>query len=603
MPNAARAISAQLSHAYPPINAFCVTLYNEDAWSLRRTLDSIFRAIDTSQELANHEGAYSTVCIIADGKEHVAQSIFEWMRLARIIMPERLIEDSDVETHSSFHQLGRLIHCAQAEARVSVNNSTSDVQVIVCFKHRNKGKLDSHAVFFNELCRMLRPRYCYQVDTGTALDVRAVAELTDRLEMRGNTAAVAPRVLTEVPGRHASLMTEWQFADLAYRNSVHWSAESLTRFLSVIPGQTGVFRWDALKSETTASDDVVTAYLQGAGEDGAVTRTTYLAEDRVIGILLMCANRLNWRLEYAPTAIATTDSCQSWGELLRQRRRWNNSAFACRLWLLDSMFSFLRTADKPSRDKARMSIAAGLQTLVGIREFAVPANIMALAFVLARSLIEASSPLLRVTCAAFWVSTLLNLILECAVSFEASTSSSSRIARICIASRSLSALLFLATISLMPFPAAAILLLPSLSLIPISLVAPNRALPFLVRTQFSPFQYLGIQLALQAYAFWRLDDISWGTKGLRESKADPVTLRRLRRFKATVVFAWVAFNALLCYFVVTGGSLWSDSLGWFLELCCITDASLSVLAILYLLHKKLARSNSQRCSCDRPNPE
>jgi chitin synthase len=590
MPNAARAISAQLSRAYPPTNAFCVTLYNEDATSLRRTLESICRALAASQELAHCEGAYSTVCIIADGKDHVSQWIFDWMRLARVITPEGAVEDSDVETYSSFHQLGRLIHCAQAESRPQASTSMSDVQVIVCFKRRNKGKLDSHAVFFNEFCRMLRPRFCYQIDTGTTLDVRAVTELTYRLETCETTAAVAPRVLTEIPEERASLMTEWQFADLAYRNSVHWSAESLTSFLSVIPGQTGVFRWDALRSETTASDDVVTAYLQGAGEDGPVTRTTYLAEDRVIGILLMFANRRDWRLEYAPAAIATTDSCHSWGELLRQRRRWNNSAFACRLWLLDSLFSSLRHSNKPLRDKVRILIAAGLQALVGIREFAIPANIMALTVILAHSLGVASPPPLRVTCAAFWLVTLLNLILECAVSFETAQASSSLLAHFCVATRWFSALLFLATIALMPFATATLLLLPALSLIAIFLTVPTRALPRLVRSQFSPFQYLGIQLMLQAYAFWRLDDISWGTKGLRESNVDRPTLYRLRGFRGLVVSAWAAFNVLLCYFVMAGGSLWSESLGWFLEVCCITDASLSVLAVAYLLKRRFARS-------------
>ena len=49
----------------------------------------------------------------------------------------------------------------------------------------------------------------------------------------------------------------------------------------------------------------------------------------------------SWRIGYCPAAEATTDACDTFGELLRQRRRWQNSALAVRLWLWGRLPAYL----------------------------------------------------------------------------------------------------------------------------------------------------------------------------------------------------------------------------------------------------------------------
>ena len=104
------------------------------------------------------------------------------------------------------------------------------------------------------------------------------------------------------------------------------------------------------------------AYLRGLNAVAPLERVMFLAEDRVFGNEIVLAQDKSWRIGYCPTAEATTDACDTFGELLRQRRRWQNSALAVRLWLWGRLPGLSRP---PGQDLHRQSAVRRLDALAG----------------------------------------------------------------------------------------------------------------------------------------------------------------------------------------------------------------------------------------------
>src|SRR5262249_44725811 len=84
----------------------------------------------------------------------------------------------------------------------------------------------------------------------------------------------------------------------------------------------------------------------------------------------------------------TTDACDTFGELLRQRRRWQNSALAVRLWLWGRVPAYLARSDKSLFDKARFSASMLWQGLLTASEVMSPAVLLLLLLAAAGGLIH-----------------------------------------------------------------------------------------------------------------------------------------------------------------------------------------------------------------------
>jgi hypothetical protein len=67
------------------------------------------------------------------------------------------------------------------------------------------------------------------------------------------------------------------------------------------------------------------AYLRSLNAVAPLERVMFLAEDCMFGHEIVLARDKSWRLGYCPAAEATTDACDTFGEPLRQRRRWQTA--------------------------------------------------------------------------------------------------------------------------------------------------------------------------------------------------------------------------------------------------------------------------------------
>ena len=572
------------SRLHAPLSAFCVTVYNEKCSAVEATLRSIAAAVNHGYRRDSSLQGPSLVCLIADGRAAMDPGLPAWLRKMGMLSanPIRLL---DTELHIQVHGTGSL---------------SRGLRTMVCIKDSNRGKLHSHALFFGTLCQHMRPRFCFQVDAGTTLTPEVVLRLIHRLRDRPEVAAVAPRVMPAPPEADAGFLAHWQYADFAVRNGVLWPFELATGHLSVIPGQTCVFRWRALRGmppEGAAKEmtDPLSAYLSGADHRDCLARIMYLAEDRVIGNQVVLAAGHEWKLDYAPEAAAETDSCTRPAELLRQRRRWNNSEMANRWWLLRQLARTLRRTDRTAAQNHNFALAVVAQILLAAREFLLPAQLVAILAVLLPSISSPSGRIASFLTSAWLLTASAWAFVEWIAVAARESKRTSAVGRLCRTLRWGSTALFVATASVaVPLPCTLVLLAPALSLPGIGLVLPRAGLLSAVQARMFYLPHLVAATALSCYSFWNLDDASWGTKGLRTAADTRECRRRLRRWRNVILYLWLATNGAVAAAALSLHGWLSTRLNPVAEIFAGLDLMLAAISLLYLTVRLTPNSSAQK---------
>lgn len=586
------------SRLHASLSAFCVTVYNENRSAVEATLRSIAAAVNHGYRRDSSLQGPSVVCLIVDGQTAMDAELPAWLRKMGMLSanPVRLF---DTELHIQTHGTSSALLQGAPDAAAS-SSPLRALHTIVCIKDSNRGKLHSHALFFGTLCQYMRPRFCFQVDAGTTLTLGVVLRLIQRLRDRPEVAAVAPRVMPAPPEANAGFLTHWQYSDFAVRNGVLWPFELATGHLSVIPGQTCVFRWRALRGmrpegAAQAMTDPLSAYLSGADHRDCLTRLMYLAEDRVIGNQVVLAAGREWKLDFGPDAAAETDSCTQPAELLRQRRRWNNSEMANRWWLLRQLASTLRRTDRTAAQNHRFALAVFSQILLAAREFLLPAQLVAILAVLLPSLSSSSGWIASLLIPAWLLTASAWASIEWVALAEREPTRVSAIGRLCRILRWGSTALFVATAALaLPLPCTLVLLAPALYLPGIGLVVPRAGLPSAVQARMFYLPHLVAATALSCYSFWNLHDASWGTKGLRTAADTRESRRRLRRWRNVILCLWLATNG------AAAAAAWSLH-GWLsarlnpvAEIFAVLDLVVAAISLLYLTARLTPSSSAEK---------
>jgi chitin synthase len=491
-------------------NVVCITLYNEPFELLRNSLAALLLSIG-SQRLAPAQAATrSCVVIIADGRNRIDPQIMEFFSEVGII-----------NTGRSFMALGETVHLSRKridevlDGLGAASEFMGEVDFAICVKDENRGKLHSHALFFQWICPELRPELCYQLDAGTVVEVGAVGKLVAYMDDRPDVAAAASRILTQTPRGAASTLSIWQYMDFVMQKAVTWPTEVASGYLSVIPGQFCVFRWSAVSAPSSDAGGTrpLDTYLRGLNAMAPLERVMFLAEDRVFGNEIVLARDKSWRIGYCPAAEATTDACETFGELLRQRRRWQNSALAVRLWLWGRLPAYLARADKSLLDKTRFSASMLWQGLLTASEVMSPAFLLLLMMTAAAGLVHAQNAAATAAIGGALLASggLAWLTLADRPSRWRSALCLARDASAAIVIVSLLALAYVSN----PLGQAALMTAPVLLMAAVIAVAmPGQRWPALRRLPVYLLTDRPISLILYAYALVNVHNVSWGTKGL-----------------------------------------------------------------------------------------
>lgn len=580
----AKSASRTENRPHAPLSAFCVTVYNEKYAAVEATLRSLVAAVNHGYRRDSNLQGPSVVCVIVDGRTTMDPELAAWLRKMGMLSahPMRLF---DIELHIQTHGPG---------------SAWRALQTIVCIKDSNRGKLHSHALFFGTLCQHLRPRFCFQVDAGTTLMPDGVQRLIQRLRDRPEVAAVAPCVMPTPPQANAGFLAHWQYADFAVRNGVLWPFELATGHLSVIPGQTCVFRWRALRGMrpagvATERAGPLSAYLSGADQRDCLARIMYLAEDRVIGNQVVLAAGREWKLDYAPEAAAETDSCTGLAELLRQRRRWNNSEMANRCWLLRQLAGTLRRTDRSAAQNQRFALAVFSQMLLAAREFLLPAQLVAVLAVLLPGLSSPSGRIASLLAPAWLLMASAWALVEWIAVAARESKRTNTVARLCGILRWASTASFVATaFTAMPLPCTLVLLAPALYLPGIGLVLPRSGLLSTVQARLFYLPHLVVATALSCYSFWNLHDASWGTKGLRTAADTRECRKRLRRWRNVILYLWLAINGAAAAAAASLHGWLSSRSNPVAEIFAGLDLMLAAISLSYLIVRLAPKSSAQK---------
>ncbi|HEX5461026.1 MAG TPA: glycosyltransferase family 2 protein [Steroidobacteraceae bacterium] len=568
------------------LSAFCVTLYNEKRQALEATFRSILVAVNYC--LLRQPGLHGAfvVCLIADGRDAVDPDILQWLHTLRVTARsvKTASEEFFLEAHSAESPLLQLEGSALAKTV-----SARGFHTVVCIKDNNLGKLQSHALFFETICTRMQPEFVFQIDVGTVLASNTIFKLLERLRLRPELAAVAPRVMPAVPASNEGFLAQWQYADFAARKAILWPFELATGHLSVIPGQTCVFRWRALHTVRTVGEvdkpaDPLSDYLCGMDTLGCLGRIMYLAEDRVIGSRIVLAARSDWKLGYSPDASAETDACTSLRELLRQRRRWNNSEMATRVWLVGQVPDILRRTDRNARQNGRFALAAFSQAILAAREFFLPAQLVAAL----AALVPASRGLPRGLPALLFTMWLMSLgawiVVETVVGKPCPLKLPIRWKTVRRDLYWVSAALFLVILVFtVPLPCTVALLVPALCLPNVCIVLPRSGVASAALARAFYLPHLAMAALLSCYSLWRLDDVSWGTKGLQTAVTKSACSARLRKCRNTSFCAWVFANSVTAFVAIMVRGSMSQRLNPVLAILGTLELVMIIIALLRLI--------------------
>jgi chitin synthase len=573
-------------------NAFCVTVYNEPDSSLRSTLRSVLLALRHSYFHVGSGAARSLICILVDGRATMHPSLRGWLKNVQLASdaPRRY---AGLDIHIGSHHVDSLTATIDPATPKPAAECMLKVDVMLCVKNDNRGKLESHDLFFREICAAVKPEFCYQIDAGTTVAEDALSRMIRRMDTSRDIGAIAPRVMPALPVFTASSLQNWQFYDFALHKAVYWPLESMTGFLSVVPGQTCVFRWKALRHPDAddRTPDPVHIYLRGLNTTCAVERVMYLAEDRIIGSEIVLTRNQNWTLDYLPEAGATTDTCATYPELFRQRRRWINSAAACRLWLLALWARITHRKDDGPIPTRKHAAGMSVQLLIALKELLSPAQFFAALLVAASQLgnMWATAPgalSLGLVCLAAAGACAL-------VELSAKHRQHALLARIRVGGMwaGCAAGIYVCALAL-SWQAFAIITLPLLALPCMAMILPREAMPLAIRTLLFPLPHMALSNILLVYSVLRVHNVAWGTKGLVQQSVEPALKLSLKRLRNSAVIVFLGANLAVAYAAWKSNGLIAKELNPVVEVACISEAAVAVAALAFFLLRRPRRQKA-----------
>jgi chitin synthase len=373
-------LHAIATHVSPASISLCMTAYNEEVGAYHASLGAVARNAEFFIAAGQKKLADNlTLCILVDGIDTMSASFAEYAEMLGIYDPALFAADADYHIFESSIERRLLYQYPEAHGehnhRKELHQASSHQRVVLLIKRANRGKLDSHRCYFELLCRPGKPAFFMQLDVGTCPHDDAIYKMWSTLESGGDIAAVSARSHMPLPHGARDLLGAWQYCDIASERLLVWPVELFMGYMSVLSGQICLTRSEAVwarapftKSkaagdaatviEAHSSDEgatsVIKSYLRGLGPHGPFESNMFLAEDRILGLEIVFQPDSRWELSYVPEASATIDRCETWNELLSQRRRWTCGGVASRLWIFTRVPDYIRSANRARAQKLRI---------------------------------------------------------------------------------------------------------------------------------------------------------------------------------------------------------------------------------------------------------
>jgi chitin synthase len=292
---------------------FSIFCYNESYIFLKKSLNSILNSLD---EMTNP--SYITISIIYDGKGNIEVQMLDYINCIRMnkhssqtqINNYSCISLQGVNQHLNDFNLGQDIH----------------IDLLIYIKEINKGKIDSHDFFYKKVIPIVNPEYLICLDIGTIIPNNTCKYLHN-VEDSKNIDAIITAIEIDVNFFDASEVVSYQIGEFIFGNIFISPSEILLNYVSVMPGQFYILLWK------NVNKDIINKYLEDIiAPSSPLEHQISLAEDRRLCLGILQQNTK--RIKYQKYAVAKTDPCLSFNEILSQRKRWINSIFATQIKIL-----------------------------------------------------------------------------------------------------------------------------------------------------------------------------------------------------------------------------------------------------------------------------
>ncbi|KDD74358.1 chitin synthase, partial [Helicosporidium sp. ATCC 50920] len=325
----------------------CVTLYNEDVDTLKKTLNGVCENLEVLYRQYSRDGSRHgldwtevAVAVVQDGNDHAEKGVLAQSAVAGYYS-ENLKQETAVGLPTS-------VHLFEYTARFKKHAGLDcypPLQVLFASKATNRGKLDSHCWFFDGFAHLLQPEYCVLFDAGTRPLPMALRNCYAHFRNNPWCGALTGELRVERPYRN--FLTSVQYMEWKVAHFLSKPIESVCGYMTVLPGAFSAFRWSAVEGEP------LRRYFYGLysqADLSAFEANMYLAEDRVLCLEIVARKNARFYLEYVKEAVAEADPVTKLAGLIKQRRRWLNGTFFAiiytlanwsRIWT-ESHHSFLR---------------------------------------------------------------------------------------------------------------------------------------------------------------------------------------------------------------------------------------------------------------------
>jgi chitin synthase len=246
----------------------------------------------------------------------------------------------------------------------------------------------------------------------------------------------------------------------------------------------------------------------------------------------------------------------------------------------------MRRGDRSRSAKLAFSVAVMTQLMLVIREFLLPAQLVAFLPVITGALRQLG----HFSQLGFLASLVVWVVLGLVGNASRACRSQPGFKVGAIAAKLGTAGFFAASVwTHLSLKSSLILSAPILVIPAMLCVLPWKALLTLVPFTIFPLPNLVISTLLSFYATWNLHDVSWGTKGLRLSSVHRSAAARLRRLRDRTVLVWLVANAVLSAAAIHWQGRPVMPLNPIVEVWLIADAVIAGLALGYLLQRQLRR--------------
>lgn len=314
-----------------------VTMYNESAEHFSNTMMGVNDNLNEFYS-AGIDPSKITCIMIVDGIKAFMETYNKQKGFFRQFFDEEMIKktfqvndvkDCKIPDQEEFDEFA---HCFSQTTKFG--NNAPPLNFIMCVKQFNKRKLNTHLWFFGGFCEMIQPKYVMLLDVGTKPLKGSLFYLYEAMVCDSQLAGCCGEI-KPMDYNIWKIVVPAQVVEYKFAHMLDKALESITGYITVLPGAFSAYRWEALQGAPLWED-----YFKSICHPelmDAFQSNIYLAEDRVLCLSLVSKKNKKYTLRYVKKSVAETDVPDSLAVLMAQRRRWvNGSWFA----LVDALKRF-----------------------------------------------------------------------------------------------------------------------------------------------------------------------------------------------------------------------------------------------------------------------